>query len=97
MLQSGVKQSNHVLRKDGAKSTPKLRQTAVTGTNNSNVTNPSQLIFSSQESDVSNVSDHAQDLFREALSEKANIESKTAKIRKMCESKRKIKKKKHND
>lgn len=30
MLQSGVKQSSHVLRKDGAKSTPKLRQIAVT-------------------------------------------------------------------
>ena len=43
MLQSGVKQSSHVLRKDGAKSTPKLRQTAVTVTNNSNVTNPSQV------------------------------------------------------
>ncbi|KAH0863228.1 hypothetical protein HID58_080439 [Brassica napus] len=129
MLQSGVKQSSHVLRKDGAKSTPKLRQTAVTVTNNSNVTNPSQVgyvsdnnIFpedinlehsnmfimnipsegqddhfydlSSQESDtVSNVSDHAQDLFREAVSEKANIESMMARIRKMCESKVKIKKK----
>ena len=43
MLQSGVKQSSHLLRKDGAKSTPKLRQTAVTITNNSNVTNPSQV------------------------------------------------------
>ncbi|KAF2577657.1 hypothetical protein F2Q68_00005647 [Brassica cretica] len=105
MLQSGVKQSSHVLRKDGAKSTPKLRQTAVTVTNNSNVTNPSQVgyvsdnnIFpevpsegqddhfydlSSQESDtVSNVSDHAQDLVREAVSEKANIESMMARIRK---------------
>ncbi|KAG2292440.1 hypothetical protein Bca52824_039109 [Brassica carinata] len=88
MLQSGVKQSSHVLRKDGAKSTPKLRQRAVTGTNNSNVTNPSQVGI--QESDVSNASDHAQDLFREALSEKANIESMMARIRKMCESKGKI-------
>ncbi|KAG5412561.1 hypothetical protein IGI04_003230 [Brassica rapa subsp. trilocularis] len=79
MLQSGVKQSSHVLRKDGAKSTPKLRQIA--------------LIFSSQESDVSNVSDHAQDLFREAVSEKAKIESMMARIRKMCESKGKLKKK----
>lgn len=50
--------------------------------------------LSSQESDtVSNVSDHAQDLFREAVSEKANIESMMARIRKMCESKVKIKKK----
>ncbi|KAH0942900.1 hypothetical protein HID58_002537, partial [Brassica napus] len=79
MLQSGVKQSSHVLKKDGAKSTPKLRQIA--------------LIFSSQESDVSNVSDHAQDLFREAVSEKANIESMMARIRKMCESKGKLEKK----
>ncbi|KAF2576090.1 hypothetical protein F2Q70_00005547 [Brassica cretica] len=106
MLQSGVKQSSHVLRKDGAKSTPKLRQTAVTVTNNSNVTNPSQVgyvsdnnIFpevpsegqddhfydlSSQESDtISNVSDHAQASFREAVSEKANIESMMARIRKI--------------
>lgn len=45
MLQSGVKQSSHVLRKDGAKSTPKLRQIAVTGTNSSNVTNPSQVRY----------------------------------------------------
>ncbi|CAF1771464.1 hypothetical protein Bca4012_045407 [Brassica carinata] len=113
MLQSGVKQSSHLLRKDGAKSTPKLRQTAVTITNNSNVTNPSQVgyvsdnnIFlevlsegqddhfydlSSQESDtISNVSYHAQALFREAVSEKANIESMMARIRKMCESKGKF-------
>ncbi|CAF2085914.1 unnamed protein product [Brassica napus] len=45
MLQSGVKQSSHVLRKDGAKSTPKLRQIAVTGTNSYNVTNPSQVRY----------------------------------------------------
>ncbi|CAF2085923.1 unnamed protein product, partial [Brassica napus] len=32
-------------KKDGAKSTPKLRQIAVTGTNSYNVTNPSQVRY----------------------------------------------------
>lgn len=43
MCSSGIKQQNHVLRKDYANSVPNLRQKAVIGTNNSKVTDPSQV------------------------------------------------------
>ncbi|KAG2282555.1 hypothetical protein Bca52824_053775 [Brassica carinata] len=115
VLKSGVKQRNSVLRKDDVRSTPKLMQTVVTGTNNSKVTYPSQVGYasndnsfpelpdegrddqfydlSSQESDkLSNNSDHVKCLYRDAVSEKANIESMMSRIRKICESKGKTKK-----
>ncbi|WZZ15825.1 hypothetical protein YC2023_108914 [Brassica napus] len=43
VLQSGTKQRNSVLRKDDARSTPKLMQTVVTGNNYSKVTYPSHV------------------------------------------------------
>ncbi|KAL0677095.1 hypothetical protein Bca4012_005076 [Brassica carinata] len=115
VLKSGIKQRNSVLRKDDARSTPKLMQTVVTGTNNTKVTYPSQVGYasndnsfpevpsegrddqfydlSSQESDkLSNNSDHVKCLYRDAVSEKANIESMMSRIRKICESKGKTKK-----
>nr|VDC94634.1 unnamed protein product [Brassica oleracea] len=49
--------------------------------------------LSSQESDkLSNNSDHVKCLYRDAVSEKANIESMMSRIRKICESKGKTKK-----
>ncbi|KAH0909765.1 hypothetical protein HID58_033086 [Brassica napus] len=115
VLQSGTKQRNSVLRKDDARSTPKLMQTVVTGNNYSKVTYPSHVGYniddnsfpevpsegrddqfydlSSQESDklVDN-SEPVKCLYRDAVSEKANIESMMSRIRKICESKGKTKK-----
>lgn len=49
VLKSGIKQRNSVLRKDDARSTPKLMQTVVTGTNNTKVTYPSQVGYASND------------------------------------------------
>lgn len=65
-----------------------------------NISDPSEVKedqfydLSSQDSDtISNNSDHVQTSFRDAVTEKANIDSMMSKIRKICESKGKTKKK----
>ncbi|KAF2611006.1 hypothetical protein F2Q70_00010549 [Brassica cretica] len=61
VLKSGIKQRSHVLRKDGASSTPKLMQMAVTGTNNSKVTYPSQVGYASDDNIFPEVPSEGQD------------------------------------